>query len=198
MKNIIKKFIISLNILFGVFVITNNVFAMTPTFPNDAKFSRGVGNAYYYVDASASGYTQNINDSVNNWVDTGWGWNPIYLYPVASNYATHIDYYLVDYTSDSLLANTNNRAYTTFWDIDENGVLLNSGGEPMYNYFYTEIKFSSYHQMTVDTIIHEMGHAFGLAHYDSNAYSIMYPYRDYRMVTTVQKEDHDTINYLYN
>ena len=48
-----------------------------------------------------------------------------------------------------------------------------------------------------ELMIHEMGHAFGLAH-SSSLYSVMYPgiYSSY--VSTVQKEDHDTINYLYN
>lgn len=97
MKKYLNKMILSMfALVIGAFISTN-VFAMTPTWPNDAKFDRGVSNAYYYVDGTATSYTSRINAAVDNWVDTGWGWNPIYLYPVASNYATHIDFYVSNY-----------------------------------------------------------------------------------------------------
>lgn len=197
MNNLVKKITMSISaVIFGIFT-TSSIFAMSPTYPNDAKFSRGVSNAYYYVDSSASSYTSKINEAVNNWVDTGYGWNPIYLYPVSSNYATHIDYYVIDYRNDAVLSNINNNAYTTFWDINELELSYNVSGEPTSDYYYTEVKITNYREIDTSTIIHEMGHCFGLKH-SSNLYSIMYPTSSLRMVNRVAKDDHDTINYLYN
>ena len=49
MKKLMKKFVMTLSVLTVGFVTSANVFAMTPTWPNDAKFTRGVSKAYYYV-----------------------------------------------------------------------------------------------------------------------------------------------------
>ncbi len=195
MKKLMKKFVMTLSVLTVGFVTSANVFAMTPTWPNDAKFTRGVSKAYYYVDSTANSYIPRINAAVDNWVDTGYGWNPIYLSPVASNYATHIDFYRANYQQDSVL-DSNTIAYAGFWDINSNRV-SKAGYGPSVNYFYTEVKMNTAFDTATSTIIHEMGHCFGLAH-SSDHYSIMYPYANETYVTTVQRDDHDTINYLYN
>ena len=59
-----KKNILFIVVLIGL--LSNTIFAMTPTWPNDAKFNRSVSNAYYYVDSSASSYTYQINDAIDN------------------------------------------------------------------------------------------------------------------------------------
>lgn len=173
-----------------------SVFAMTPTYENDAKFTRGVGNCCYYIDGTASGYSSNIVSAANNWEDTGYGWNPIYMTAVSSNYATHMDFYSRTSSQDVNLTG-NVLGYTTFWNTDGTLVARRTH-EPKYNYFYTEIVFNASHSDSYDirTAKHEMGHAFGLRHYE-NSYSIMCPNIVDTYVTTVQQCDHDTINYLY-
>ncbi len=190
-----KKFFIFLTIIFCT--LSSSVFAMTPTYANDAKFTRGVGNCCYYVDSSASGYTSSINDAAYNWENTGYGWNPIYMTAVSSNYATHMDFYGGTPATDSYL-NNNVSAYTSYWNSNST-LVCGKTSTPTYNYFYTEIKYNTSASGSYDsrTSKHEMGHALGLSHY-TNHYSIMYPSLSGMYVTTVQQCDHDTINYLYN
>ena len=190
-----KKFFIFLTIIFCA--LSSSVFAMTPTYANDAKFTRGVGNCCYYVDSSASSYTSSINDAAYNWENTGFGWNPIYMHAVASNYATHMDFYGATPSTDTYL-DSSTAGYTTFWNSNST-LVCSKTAPPTYDYFYTEIILNTNNSGSYDyrTTKHEMGHAFGLKHY-LNSYSIMYPTLDGTYVTTVQQCDHDTINYLYN
>ena len=112
------------------------------------RFSRGVGNMYYYVDSSASSYTSYINSAIDNWVDTGYGWNPIYLYPVASSYATAMDFYLL--TDSQAIARYGSTRYKTTL-ADTTYYLTNSAQIDMnsQNWFYTEIRLNSYSLNTV-------------------------------------------------
>ena len=93
---------------------------------------------------------------------------------------------------------------TEDWDyiIDQTGKYENPitslGSAPYSNYFYTEVRINSSINLPTKGIKHEIGHCFGLNHYDNNNYSIMFPYLDGMAVSTVQQCDHDTINYLYN
>ena len=196
MKKLLKKIALAVTIL--NVCVGSSVFAtMTPTFPNATRYSRGVSNCCYYVDSTASSYTNSINAAADNWVDTGYGWNPIYMTPVASNYGTHMDFYGRTTANDSYL-NSNILGYTTFWneDITINGTKCSY---PTSNYYYSEIMFNLGLSNSYDyrTAKHEMGHAFGLAHNESS-YSIMCPTINDMYVTTVQQCDHNTINYLYN
>ena len=113
-----------------------SVFAMTPTYENDAKFTRGVGNCCYYIDGTASGYSSNIVSAANNWEDTGYGWNPIYMTAVSSNYATHMDFYSRTSSQDVNLTG-NVLGYTTYWNTDGTLVARRTHA-PTYNYFYTD------------------------------------------------------------
>ncbi len=189
--------ILSLCMLITAFCLTNtSVLAATSSYPNDAKFTRGVGNTCFWISSSASSYASNIRKASNNWMYTGWG-NPIYMTEVSSNYATHMDIYAKSSSQDSTL-NKNTAAYVSFWD--SNAKLVSARGYvPSRNYFYTEItinknNFPSSYRTSI--MIHEMGHAFGLAH-SSSKKSIMYPYYNTVEVSTVQKVDNDTIKRLY-
>ena len=120
-----------LSILLCCLLLSTSVFAYNPI---GGKFSRGVSNTCYYVDSTASAYTTRINAAANNWVNTGHGWNPIYMTPVSSSYLTHMDFY---------------GKTTSFWGDSnirgETRMFTNSGQD-------------------ITSKAHEMGHAFGLDH----------------------------------
>lgn len=174
-----------------------SVSAATPYFGK--KFQNGVGNVSAWLDYSSGvGYWQSfITFAANNWMYTGVGANPIYINFVGSNNGSNIDFY---------------RRSNSFWPISgviaETRFYLASGSQisPSYsNWYYTNIyinhdeysKPSFSDDQARGTTIHEMGHAFGLAHYNSNKYSIMCQTGYGRIVQRVQKTDNDTINILY-
>ena len=156
----------------------------------NSKFSRGVANTCYYINSSASSYTSKINKAANLWEYNGWD-NPIYMTAVSSNYATHMDFYGKTPSNDQNL-DSNTNGYTTVYN--SSGKQMTFGSS---NWFYAKIVINKSSSANQATVVHEMGHAFGLAHYPSNSSSIMYPYSSGRKVSSPQKCDVDTINYLY-
>ena len=175
-----------------MFLLSGNIFADSLFL--GGKQSRGVSNMYYYVDSSASGYTTLINDAIDNWVVTGWGWNPIYLAPVASNNGTALDFYLKysDQLSYSILGLT---SYYNSSEIEVNCTTT--------DWFFAKIDLNGSSLPTISynqrqgTISHEIGHGLGLAHQDSNTGSIMCSYSAGRTVYTVDQTSHNAINTLY-
>lgn len=175
-----------------MFLLSGSIFADSLFL--GGKQSRGVSNMYYYVDSTASGYTTLINNAVDNWVVTGWGWNPIYLAPVASNNGTALDFYLKtgDQISSSVLAQT------SFYNVYE--VAVNCATT---DWYFAKIDLNgstlpniSYNQRQ-GTIAHEIGHGLGLGHQNSNTSSIMCEYSCGRTVYTVDQTSHNAINTLY-
>lgn len=171
-------------------IINIGAVSRTPTFANNSRFSRGVGNACFYISSSASGYSSKINNAANLWEYNGWA-NPIYMSEVSSNYATHMDFYGKTPSND-LNLDSNTNAYTTVYNSSGSQMSFGTG-----NWFYANIVINKSSSANQATIVHEMGHAFGLNHYPSNTSSIMYPYSSGRKVSTPQKCDVDSINYLY-
>lgn len=187
MKNLKKSVFVT--IILVLILASNTVFAaMTSPYPNEIRFTRGVGNTCYYVDSTASAYTSYINAAAYNWEVTGHGANPIYTTAVSSNKGTHIDVYAENFTDEYAYKAY---AYTTIWASDARQLSFN-GTE---NYFYTEIMINKNMSISNYVLIHEMGHCFGLDDVN-NVNSVMH-WSDGGNARTVQACDNETINYLY-
>lgn len=194
-KRLIKIFILS--IILYLFCLLNVSYAVTPTF--SYKCSRGTNIKYYINEGEQNVFQQNkhIENACKNWVHTGFGYNPIYMTKVYSSKGTAIDFYTARtsrWNDDNVLAET---VHCNGYD--------NRVNPDSQNWLYSKIYLSldslapnPYYAKIQGTIAHEIGHAFGLKHYNNNPYSIMCQVAYGRKVETVQKEDSDAINQKYN
>lgn len=162
------------------------------------KLDRGVGRVSYYIDypSGAGFYEYQIIAAHNGWEYTGWN-NPIYMVAASSNWGTMVDFYAK--TNEQVIYETGLYgvlAYTGFYNI--NGVQQN----PYSDYRYTEIVINDglnhdrEETLIKATLLHELGHAFGMDENNGNAYSIM-AQTWARNVQTVQKCDNDAIITIY-
>ena len=183
---------------------TSSAFAATPLF--GYKYQNGVGSINAWINyGSGVGYWQTyINGATNNWMYTGWA-NPVYINYVSSNYGSNLDFHQNDNAYFMSPPGTVTLAWTRFF---------NGSGIEIYpwnaNWYYAEVHINNdayrdpgfSNSQAQGTTTHEVGHALGLAHYNTNPYSIMcqtYPGPGVpgRAVQTVQKVDNDAINSLY-
>ena len=202
-------------------IVTNVSADNTATYPfnSNYKYSGGVSNITVYLNYSSgvAAWENYITQGVTGWMYTGWN-NPIYMNYVSSNVGSKMDFHSNDATWFS-----NNTGYSTAlactFHFLGNGTNINTGpnGVPVSSWYYSEIHINTTELAKDDysndsaqgTIYHEMGHAFGLAHNNTNPDSIMHQYSvkkyltpsiytiEYRAVNTVQYIDNQAIVTLY-
>lgn len=187
-RKFLSFFIIALAILFFMPI---NSFAITPTF----KYSCSRGTHIYYNIEAGNVFKNHIKDAVYNWEHTGHGANPIYMYEKNNTKGTAIDF--IQKKQNFFRTNTV-LGETRFFN--GKGQRLNPDES---NWLYSHVYLSldtlapnPYYAKIQGTIAHEIGHAFGLAHYNNNPFSIMCQAKT-RQVQRVQKEDNDAIIQKY-
>lgn len=164
------------------------------------KLTWNIANIYYWLDSSCVNYNDLISNAASNWVNTGYGWNNLYPATKTTNIsASAIDIYEINTYSDG-----STLAYTTFFK-RQNGTTgaaigVNPSAE---NWLFNEIHLvrSTLNSLSRGdrqaTIAHEIGHCWGLAHYNSNPNSIMCQFGSGRAVVFVQECDHNAFKSLY-
>lgn len=186
------------------------------TWPNNAKMIDGVGSygshtRRYWIDSSASGHTDLINQAASEWVNT----NSILRTSISLAQTSTQSSSVID-IDEIPIPNANNTVFfgrTDFFNSQNNEI------SPTIDYNWTQIHLNSLtfelvdhvyiidqytgKQKTFDdfqkkaTIAHEMGHCMGLAHtIDSNR--IMSTFGGDRNVNRATWVDLRTINYLYD
>lgn len=210
MRDLFKKSTTILaTLIVGIRIYTSSIYAAVNTPMFGGKYTQGVGNITIYIDnASNAGYWEKyIKGGANNWMYPGYGMsNPIYIQFVSSNYGSKMDFYCA---SNSFFANTapswvTVAACTEFYDSNENKVFpkINNSVSWYYAKIYINndvFKKDSFSDNEAQgTIIHEMGHAFGLDHNNDNKYSIMCQSAQGRQVERVTTYDNNSINVKYN
>jgi len=171
--------------------------AATPTF--GYRYQNGVGNitAWLNYSSGVGDWEHLITGAANNWMYPGWD-NPIYVSFVGSNVGSTMDFH--QHNDAYFGGGMNTLAHTSFFSAT--GGAINPASS---NWTYAEVHIndSVYSSASVSndaalgTTIHEMGHAFGLAHYNTNRYSIMCQTGSGRIMQRVAGVDNDAINYLY-
>mgnify|MGYP002069820034 FL=1 len=177
----------------------------TPVISPNHRMTGGIGNIYVYIDDKEplkATYWQNlIKTAINNWVYTGVGANKFYCLGYVSSgvSGSKIDWYA---RSSGYWGNdgVSVLAETKFYDYGLNRVNpVNSdwySGEINLNDpLLRQDRFSN--DVCIGTFTHEMGHAFGLAHNNTNQDSVMCQTAYNRRVQRVQKVDNDALNSLY-
>lgn len=172
--------------------MTTNIFATNNTqIKWGAKLIGGVGNIYYYMDSSViSSYKTATRNAANNWMYTGFGANPIYMYEYGNTTGTKMDLYGKYSGNNGILATT-----VTYSSMDDSApVPLNK--KDTVNWAWGKITFNN--SLTKSSrqgvTAHEMGHVFGLR--DINKTSSIMNYYDTGLVK-VTKDAHDAINQKY-
>lgn len=171
--------------------------AATPTFGH--RYSSGVGNvtAWLNYGSGVGNWEWYITTATNNWMYPGWD-NPIYINYVSSNSGSTLDFHQ---NNDAYFGGGMNViARTEFYSSTGGGI-----NPTVSDWAYAEVHINNdvyssssiSNEQALGTTIHEIGHAFGLAHYNNNVYSIMCQTAYGRVSQRVQLVDNDAINILY-
>lgn len=193
---------ISILVVAFAMILTSSVSAFaatTPRLDNNYYLAEGVGHVDYYIMPGASGYTSLINAAANNWVNTGFGYNPIYMYQTTNFNASNMDIYDADTYASYMTANGID-GMTLYVDVRTSGHVDVDPTQSFWDYgkiYLNQNYFNGYSNTVKQGVIaHEMGHVMALAHNTSTTDSLMWPYTDGRQ-HTVRKVDHDGINAIY-
>ena len=203
-----KNIMLSLLVTILVCIISmGNVNAATATPIFGGKLAGGINSVTYFQESNLlldSRYGSEINKAFNNWKTNS---NPMNGYGKAQNNLTSkIDFYLKS-NSFSLL-DSNTLAITQMYSAKTAGNATDGVGTPLtnlsQNWAFAKIFINDNTMGSLSssqkqgTITHEIGHAFGLAHNNSNPNSIMCQTGAGRSTQVVQEVDNVSLRYLYS
>jgi hypothetical protein len=195
----VKKKIFFLLLFLTIFVFPKSVMATTATPTFKKKLTWNIESVYYYLTSTATDYSNLIRDAADNWVHTGYGYNKLYPNTRASKQSNGtVDF--SSYNDSSSLT----IAFTLFFKRANGTTGTISEVHPdIENWLFAEIhinnpvmkSLNTYNQK--GTIVHEFGHAWGLAHNQTNPSSVMCQLGSGRKVNTVQEVDNNAFNSKY-
>ena len=201
----ISKLITGFTIMVAMIIFSSaGANAATATQVFGHKYTRGISRVTIYIDSStyprASYWEPRITEAVENWRYTDYGGNQFDRVYVSSNVGSQMDFH-AKYKSfwgedgSSILAETYHHRDDTSGRVDPERVDYDFAIIYINDDYYRQSSFSNTHATA--TLAHEMGHAFGLAHNNTNTNSIMCQTKYGRIATRVQQVDNNALNSLY-
>lgn len=160
---------------------------------NQSRMIGGVSGRDYYLESSATTYSSIISEAMDAWIYANWS-NPILFYDRGLSSNTSITFKGYSTIPNAPSANAMVKHYSA------SGIYM---PQPSANWKYCDVLISQtkFSQITsrekLITIVHELGHCFGLQHETSNRGVIMYYDINTIQTSTPQYDDIDGINYLY-
>lgn len=145
----------------------------TPAHPY--KNTKGITNRTYYIDSTASNYSNFINNGVGSW-------SPTITFVQTSSNTADVRFYAKDFSQFPAPYQTSWAAVT--WDYNSSNTNIDSDIE---SWVYAKIEINSNsgafpssnlnNNQRNGCIAHELGHSFGLKHFPApdGTISIMYP-----------------------
>lgn len=193
------KKIIMIGLIMATISLPVSVFAAAYVPALGGKLTRGISRVSYYIDYnSGTGfYEYLIINAERNWEKSGW-YSPVNMVAASSKAGTMLDIY----TEHSSFFGGDSNVLASTMHYNSNGVAIPLNQDYIFARIY--INDDSNHNRNATevqgTIIHEMGHAFGLDHPDTsnsdNKKSIM-GQTWFRTVQSVQRVDTDALNRIY-
>lgn len=190
-KNLILR-IISLSLLI---FISESAIASAATPLYRYKLINGVTNRYYTISNATNAYPSSTKAAIYDWNNSTGSpstYTPIWFIKTTSYSKSVVDFF------GKNAGPTNYNAYTNFYTITSGQTHPDSK-----NWNYCNIYFNNFWLDPESSIFikgvaaHEFGHSIGLAHYNTNRYSIMCTDSSGRKVTRAQKCDLDAVNIKY-
>ncbi|PWK14943.1 matrixin family metalloprotease [Tumebacillus permanentifrigoris] len=164
---------------------------------NGGVGSYGNAKRYYFVDSSASGSSSVIDTGMSEWVNstarTGVTTSVSYRSTTTQS-SSVMDWYAGNYydASQGVIAETE------FW------IYSTKVAPTAQNWGWNKEKINSVTYSPLSdwdergSVAHEIGHAFGLAHSNSNPYAIMCQLSNGRQVQSATADDLNGVNALYH
>lgn len=197
--------------LFVILVLFAIIFSMTIPSVQAASVSPhynhklvyGINHFNYYITDSVlnhemSGKLVNlINAAVNSWVDTGYGWNPLYAYRTYNSSISAMDIYLSNQSVEGFI-----RCNVTFW-VGESASNPTEVHPSSSDWVYTEAEMfirmmdPNNDQKLQRVFANMFGQTFGLC-INSDPTSVMCNFYTVTDVYKPNQADHNALNEMYN
>ncbi|MDO4283650.1 MAG: hypothetical protein Q4D02_08460 [Clostridia bacterium] len=204
-KKITKKILAMALAMIMLFTInTSQAYASGSVTPSlgPYRLEYGISHVNYYITDSVLNHPMGstlvtlINNAANSWVDTGYGWNPLYMYRSYDLYNSNMDFYLREGYVEGFI-----RGNITYWNGNSANPVQTYPHQS--NWVYSEITLfiTMFDQNDLNSIqraiAYFMGSGFGLATtQDPN--SVMCSFYTKCNVYKPGIMDHNGLNAMYN
>lgn len=166
------------------------------------QLSNGIGSVKYYITNSilnnsmGSTLVTLINNAANSWVNTGYGYNPLYMNRTYDLYSSNLDIY-----GSTQIIESFNRVDVSYWRGTSASSTRVTPLDSNWTYcemiLYVSMHDPNNYNKLQRSIAHGMGHTFGLDDNYNNSNSVMCDFYHECYVYKPGIMDHNGLNTIY-